>query len=57
VAETPDARVGRVPGHRVWNLRADWKIPNWTGSDIAVGIDNVGDTRFTRAVWTETRGA
>jgi Fe(3+) dicitrate transport protein len=46
VAETPDARVGRVPGFRVWDLQADWKIPNWKGSDIAVGINNVADKRY-----------
>jgi Fe(3+) dicitrate transport protein len=46
VAETPDARVGRVPGFRVWDLQADWKIPNWKGSDLAVGINNVADKRY-----------
>jgi Fe(3+) dicitrate transport protein len=46
VAETPDARIGRVPGFRVWDLQADWKIPNWKGSDIAVGINNVADKRY-----------
>lgn len=46
VAETPDARVGRVPGFRVWDMQADWKIPNWKGSNVTVGINNLADNRY-----------
>ncbi|HVE11014.1 MAG TPA: TonB-dependent siderophore receptor [Paraburkholderia sp.] len=46
VNEPPDARTGRVPGFRVWDLQADWKIPQWKGSNITVGINNIADNRY-----------
>ena len=46
VNETPDARTGRVPGFRVWDLQADWKIPYWKGSNVTVGINNLTDKRY-----------
>ncbi|WP_244104755.1 cbb3-type cytochrome c oxidase subunit I, partial [Burkholderia anthina] len=46
VAESADGSVGRVPGFRVWNLQADWKIPKMKGSTLTAGINNVGDARY-----------
>lgn len=46
VAESPDGSNGRVPGFRVWNMQADWKIPGWKGCDLTTGINNIGDTRY-----------
>ncbi|HEY4295992.1 MAG TPA: TonB-dependent siderophore receptor [Paraburkholderia sp.] len=46
VAETPDARVGRIPGFRVWDMQANWKIPGWKGSDLTLGLNNIADKRF-----------
>ena len=46
VAETPDARIGRIPGFRVWDVQADWKIPGWKGSSLTLGINNIADKRY-----------
>ncbi|SAL53277.1 TonB-dependent hemoglobin/transferrin/lactoferrin family receptor [Caballeronia cordobensis] len=46
VAEPPDASTGRVPGFRVWDIQADWKIPGWKGSDVTIGINNLFDKRY-----------
>jgi len=46
VNETPDARVGRIPGFRVWNMQADWKIPGWKGSNLTLGVNNIADKRY-----------
>ncbi|PCE28618.1 TonB-dependent siderophore receptor [Paraburkholderia acidicola] len=46
VAETPDARVGRIPGFRVWDVQADWKIPGWKGSSLTLGVNNIADKRY-----------
>src|SRR5690606_18318281 len=27
VEESPDARTGIIPGFRIWNLQASWKVP------------------------------
>lgn len=46
VAETPDARVGRIPGFTLWNLQASWKPPVVKGSEVVLGINNVFDKRY-----------
>ncbi|MBY4947946.1 TonB-dependent siderophore receptor [Cupriavidus respiraculi] len=46
VAETPDARVGRVPGFRLWNVQASWKPTAVKGSEVLLGINNLLDKRF-----------
>ncbi|WP_213762813.1 TonB-dependent siderophore receptor [Caballeronia sp. dw_19] len=46
VAETPDGRVGRIPGFRVWDMQADWKIPGWKGSNLTVGVNNIAGKRY-----------
>lgn len=45
-AEPADARLGRIPGFRLWNIQADWKVPGTKGSSIAVGVNNLGDKRY-----------
>ncbi|MFM0320154.1 TonB-dependent siderophore receptor [Paraburkholderia nemoris] len=46
VTENASATVGRIPGFRVWDLQADWKIPNWKGSNLTVGLNNFTDERY-----------
>lgn len=46
VAESPDGSNGRVPGFRVWDIQADWKIPGWKRTSITAGINNLADTRY-----------
>ena len=44
--ESPDARVGRVPGFQTWNAQATWRIPGRNGSEIAFGVNNLLDKRY-----------
>lgn len=46
VQESADARIGRVPGFRLWNAQATWDVPGWKGSAIDVGLNNVTDKRY-----------
>ncbi|MFM0737046.1 TonB-dependent siderophore receptor [Paraburkholderia xenovorans] len=46
VVETPNASVGRIPGFRVWDMQADWKIPGWKGSSLTAGVNNIADKRY-----------
>jgi Fe(3+) dicitrate transport protein len=46
VQETPDARVGRIPGFRLWNAQVSWQMPMWKGSSIDAGVNNLADKRF-----------
>ncbi|GAB3051331.1 TonB-dependent receptor family protein [Stenotrophomonas tumulicola] len=49
--ESADARVGRVPGVRLWNAQASWTLPWLQETDIAVGVNNLADKRwYTRNV-------
>ncbi|MNS85414.1 Fe(3+) dicitrate transport protein FecA precursor [compost metagenome] len=49
--ETADARVGRVPGVRLWNAQAAWQLPWLADSEVAVGVNNLADKRwYTRNV-------
>ncbi|TDV35892.1 Fe(3+) dicitrate transport protein [Paraburkholderia caballeronis] len=51
VAEPANASTGKVPGFRIWDVQANWKIPGWKGSDLTLGINNFTDKRyFTRNV-------
>ncbi|WP_326537148.1 TonB-dependent receptor family protein [Pseudorhodoferax sp.] len=45
-AESANAGVGRIPGFRLWNLQADWKVPGAKGTEIALGINNLFDKRY-----------
>ncbi len=45
-AEPADARLGRIAGFRLWNVQADWKVPGYKGSSIAVGVNNLADKRY-----------
>ncbi|VFR32582.1 Iron(III) dicitrate transport protein FecA [plant metagenome] len=46
VTESADARVGRIPGFRLWNLHASWQPPVLKGSEIVVGVNNLADKRY-----------
>lgn len=46
VAESADGSNGRVPGFRVWDMQAAFKIPGMKGSDITAGVNNIGDARY-----------
>ncbi len=46
VAESADATVGLVPGFRLWNTQASWKVPDWEGSSLVVGVNNLADRRY-----------
>lgn len=45
-AESANAGVGRIPGFRLWNLQASWKVPNAKGTDVTLGINNLFDKRY-----------
>ncbi|HVR48274.1 MAG TPA: TonB-dependent receptor, partial [Pseudorhodoferax sp.] len=52
-AESADASVGRIPGFRLWNLQASWKVPGAKGTELTLGINNLFDKRYyTRNVDT-----
>lgn len=46
VAESADGSNGRVPGFRLWNVQAMFKIPGQKNADITVGLNNIFDKRF-----------
>ncbi len=46
VAEPADARLGRIPGFRLWNLQASWQPTRLKGSEIVVGVNNLADKRY-----------
>ena len=45
-AESANANVGRIPGFRLWNVQLSWKVPHYKGSEIMVGVNNIGDKRY-----------
>lgn len=53
VAENAAGTVGVIPGFRVWNAQARWKMPGKRGVEVAVGVNNLTDKRyFTRTTDT-----
>lgn len=49
--ESADARVGRVPGVRLWNAQVAWQVPGLGDSEITAGVNNLADKRwYTRNV-------
>ncbi len=44
--ETPDALDGRVPGFSVWNAQLSYRLAQWKGSELALGINNLFDRRY-----------
>jgi Fe(3+) dicitrate transport protein len=44
--ENTDASNGRVPGFSVWNTQLSYKLPQWKGSELAVGVNNLFDRRY-----------
>ncbi len=45
-AEAANGGVGRIPGLRLWNAQASWKVPGAKGMDVALGINNLFDKRY-----------
>ncbi|MFT3720716.1 TonB-dependent receptor family protein [Pseudorhodoferax sp.] len=45
-AEAANAGVGRIPGFRLWNLQASWKVPATRGTEVALGVNNLFDKRY-----------
>lgn len=45
-APSADGTNGKVPGYRVWNLQAMYKLPFYKNADVTVGVNNVFDKRF-----------
>lgn len=46
VAENASASVGEIPGFRVWNVQASWKVPGAKGFDVLAGVNNLADKRY-----------
>ena len=46
VAESADGSVGRIPGFRLWNIQAMFKVPQHKNSEISIGLNNLFDKRF-----------
>ena len=50
-AVIPEARRRAVPGVRLWNAQVAWQVPGLGDSEIALGVNNLADTRwYTRNV-------
>ena len=50
VAESANGQLGLVPGYRIWNTQANWKMPGKSGFEVLAGVNNLADARFfTRA--------
>ncbi|WP_287497713.1 TonB-dependent siderophore receptor [Pandoraea sp. CB10b_02] len=45
-AESADGSNGKVPGFRIWNLQAMYRIPGYKKADVTVGLNNVFDKRY-----------
>jgi hypothetical protein len=51
LAESADGSIGEIPGVRLWNAQASWKVPGKKGLDLTAGVNNLMDRRyFTRTV-------
>jgi len=46
VAEAANAAAGVIPGFRLWNAQASWKMQDKPGYEILAGVNNVGDKRY-----------
>lgn len=46
VAEPAAANNGVIPGVRVWNAQASWKMPGKKGVEVTLGMNNIGDKRY-----------
>jgi Fe(3+) dicitrate transport protein len=46
VTEDLDGGNGEIPGFRLWNAQASWKVPNAQGFDIVAGVNNLTDKRY-----------
>lgn len=46
VQESADGSNGKIPGYRVWNIQAMFKVPRMKRTDVSVGINNLFDKRY-----------
>ncbi|MGV7211398.1 TonB-dependent receptor family protein [Oxalobacteraceae bacterium A2-2] len=46
VAENAAAAVGRIPGYRLVNLQAGYKLPGRPGVEVLAGVNNASDKRY-----------
>lgn len=46
VAEDTDGGNGEIPGFRLWNIQASWKVPQAKGFDVMAGVNNLTDKRY-----------
>ena len=46
VAESASAAVGQIPGFRLWNAQASWKVAALKGVDVDIGVNNLTDERY-----------
>lgn len=52
-AENAAGSLGVIPGFRLWNAQARWKMPSRPGVELAFGVNNLTDERyFTRTTDT-----
>ena len=52
-AENAAGSLGVIPGFRLWNVQARWKMPSRPGLEVAMGVNNLTDERyFTRTTDT-----
>ena len=52
-AENAAGSLGVIPGFRLWNVQARWKMPSRPGVELAFGVNNLTDERyFTRTTDT-----
>ena len=45
-AENAAGTLGVIPGYRLWNLQARWKMPSKPGVEVATGVNNLTDERY-----------
>ena len=45
-AENAAGTLGVIPGYRLWNVQARWKMPSKPGVEVALGVNNVTDERY-----------
>lgn len=57
VAENALGNRGVVPGYRVWNAQAGWKVPGQKGFDILAGINNLTDKGYYTRIYTNSATA
>ncbi len=44
--ENAAGTVGVIPGFRLWNVQARWKMPSKPGVELGLGVNNLTDERY-----------